>query len=162
MGFNNKYICINTFSNMILRNASGWNYFPLWKDHKSSKRSKHTNSSEISYLNEIAWCQILNHFCCVCSSASHLMRQGRDGNRETAGGPGGLVFKPLSHAVHCRIKGLLDEKTALFMIGFFFLWLLVGWESKNNLSHLWTPLPPRPSFTSPQWTTWNLQWRPEA
>lgn len=35
---------------------------------------------------------------------------GRGGNRETAGGPGGLVFKPLSHAVHRRIKGLLDEK----------------------------------------------------
>lgn len=43
--------------------------FPLWKDQKSSKRSKHTNSSEISYFNELARCRVLSHLWCVCSSA---------------------------------------------------------------------------------------------
>lgn len=39
-----------------------------------------------------------------------------------------MVFKPLSHAVHCRIKGLLDGKTAnsFYDRFFFFLPLVAG------------------------------------
>lgn len=69
----------------------------------------------------------------LISLTSDEVGAGGGSNREIAGGPGGLVFKPLSHTLHCRIKGLLsDGKTASsFMIGFCFLWLLVGRGAKE-------------------------------
>lgn len=104
----------------------GLNSFPPYKDTREAQRDYNAPTLHKLAISTEQQSSVFRHHCSVNISTPRLMSHSLtgDGNREKMEQEG-LVLRPLSHYIHCRIEVFSDDRKttelragSLLMTGF--------------------------------------------